>query len=135
MLVRQSFTDENGSPVIDVAEPGFYVVLKVESIPQEILDDGTVTVGTRFVCEDGGAWGVKKKRFIETPRREVPDFPEKREAKGPVGPEWGNGKPICHGPSNSGDTGLPVCGHKWSDHDDYGCLFYSCDCTLPGERK
>ena len=129
MLVRQSFTDENGSPVIDVAEPGFYVVLKVESIPQDILDDGTVTVSTRFVCEDGGAWSVKKKRFIEAGSR------RKRAAKGPVGPEWPGGKPICHGPSTSGETGLPVCGHKWSDHDDYGCLFYSCDCSLPGERK
>ena len=129
MEPRQTYTDEDGRPAIVVSEHGFYVVLKVEVIPTEILNDGTVASVTRFVDKNGGSWSVKVRRLIEgRPHK-------KRRANSPVGPEWGNGKPICHGPVGASANGLPTCGHKWSDHDDDGCLWEDCDCKLPGERK
>ncbi len=36
-------------------------------------------------------------------------------------------------------TGPPFdckpCGHTWQEHDDHGCLWMTCACSLPGERK
>ncbi len=48
----------------------------------------------------------------------------RREPSSPVGPTWGDRVPMC-----------TPCGHTWSDHDDQGCLWNSCQCLEPGERK
>ena len=36
-----------------------------------------------------------------------------------------------------GDLDVPCkpCGHSWVEHDDHGCLWNLCQCSLPGERK
>lgn len=46
--------------------------------------------------------------------------PLKREPSSSVGPEWA----ICLD-----------CEHKWSDHDDKGCLWHTCDCDNGGDPK
>lgn len=55
-----------------------------------------------------------------------------RPAESPTGPE----EIICHGPSGRSEThNLPVCFHNLAEHDDYGCMYYTCNCKEPGERK
>ena len=43
-----------------------------------------------------------------------------RKARSPVGLE----RAMCH-----------PCGHDYSQHDDYGCVYYTCACGEMGERK
>lgn len=57
-----------------------------------------------------------------------------REPRGPVGPTWGERKPLCK-PSTSKVFEVQGCGHTWSEHDDYGCLWNLCSCPEPGERQ
>lgn len=57
------------------------------------------------------------------PWDEAKPFVPQREPSGPVGPIWGDRKPLCK-----------PCGHTWSEHDDQGCLWNLCQCLEPGER-
>ena len=50
----------------------------------------------------------------------------KRGASSPVGPS-----PKTRG----GPFDCDPCGHGWDEHDDSGCLWMPCLCSLPGERK
>lgn len=129
MLTEKSFVQE-GMRVVEVPTDGEYVVLRVDLGQSQINDDGSISVQPALLDSEGNRWVIRR-RFA--PGGDEAGSHRKREATGPVGPEWGYGKPICHGPNGAG--GLPVCGHKWSDHDDDGCLWEDCDCTLPGERK
>lgn len=49
-----------------------------------------------------------------------PPVQPQREPSSPVGPILIDCKP---------------CGHPWMEHDDHGCLWNLCQCSLPGERK